>query len=126
MAITKLVKTSNSVHVAFGTELTVDAIKCAKIANLKALSVFEDDKKVFEFDLAPRGGFTVLSRTGVVVEAPTNKDMPISTLFDVTGEDEDAVRYVAAVVLGYMDTIEKQVAAAVKEVKSVKVAVEEI
>ena len=125
MATVKIIKTSSSAHVAFGTELTLDAIKCAKISNPKALQVWEDDKKVFEFDVTV-GGLNVLAANGVVVEAPNTKNMPISNLFDVTGEDEDAVKYVSATVLGYMNDIEKAVAAAVKDVKSVKVEVEEI
>lgn len=126
MAQLKLLKTASELHAVFSTNLTEKDIKTAKIANPKSLIVVENDKKVFEFDVTTPAGYTVLSKNGVVVPAPTDANTKITHLFNITGHDMEEVSYVSAVVIKMMKKVEAQVAEAVKEVRSVKIPVEEV
>ena len=126
MAQLRILKASCQTLVAFSTELTMKDIKTAKIANPQALIVKEETKKVFEFDTTKPHGYTCLSLEGVIIPEVEKTDEKLSYVFDVSKSDTETMKYVCAVVLQHMKTIEKQVAAAVKKVRSVEIPMEEV
>lgn len=126
MASLKILKTASQTLVAFSTELTMKDIKTAKIANPQALLVKEETKKVFEFDTTDPQGYTVLSLEGVIIPEAEKTDEKLSYVFDVSESDAETVKYVCAVILQHMKTIEKQVSVAVKKVRSVEIQIEEV